>query len=272
MKIEFCNVSFFYGKNEIYSDLNLSFSKPQTYLILGKNGVGKTTLLKLMSGLLNSFKGKILFNSLKVFPRNPLNLVNLFFVPEEFKLPNLSLRDYYSSLCRFYSNFSEEDFKEYLLKFEIDTDLNFTSCSYGQKKKSLIAFSIATNVPVLIFDEPTNGLDIVSKNVFRSVINNLKDKMVFVTGHNVRDLVDIVDHLTIIGNKDVLFSNSISYINDNYKVKIVGELDGREIYYEEAKDGFKALYHENGASGKGVDLEFFFLYISSNKVRKLINV
>ncbi|XXG15602.1 ABC transporter ATP-binding protein [Borrelia puertoricensis] len=272
MKIKFIDVSFSYHKIKVYSDLNLAFSKPQTYLILGKNGIGKTTLLKLVSGLLNPLKGEVLFNSLKVFPRNPLNLANLFFVPEEFDLPSVSLNDYYRSLYKFYLNFSEKDFKEYLLKFEIDINLKFGSSSYGQRKKSIIAFSLATNVPILIFDEPTNGLDIASKNVFRDIISNLKNKIVFITGHNVRDLVDIVDHLTIIGNNNILFSNSVSYINNNYKVRIVDKLEGEELYYEKVKGGFKALYFGSGFCDDNVDLEFFFLYITSNKLKDLANV
>ncbi|UER67737.1 ABC transporter ATP-binding protein [Borrelia sp. BU AG58] len=266
MMLECLDVCFSYDRCEVYSDLNLAFSKPQTYLILGKNGVGKTTLLKLISGLLNPTKGSIMFNSLNVFPRNPLNLENLFFVPEEFKLPNVSLDDYRSSLHRFYPNFEEESFRECLLKFELDINLQFSSSSYGQKKKSIIALAIATNVPVLIFDEPTNGLDIASKNVFRSVIGGLKNRMVFITGHNVRDLVDIVDHLTIIDDKNVLFSNSVSYINENYRVKSVDKLSGEELYYEEIRDGFKALYFESETcTNNEVDLEFFFLYVTSSK-------
>ncbi|BCR21992.1 ABC transporter ATP-binding protein [Borrelia sp. HM] len=272
MKIEFIDVSFSYGKSEVYSGLNVSFSKPQTYLIIGKNGMGKTTLLKLISGMLNALKGEVLLNSSKVFPRDPLNLMNLFFVPEDFKLPNISLNDYYKSLYRFYSNFKENDFMEYLFKFELDVNLKFAHSSYGQKKKSVIAFAIATDVPILIFDEPTNGLDIASKSIFRSIVSGLEDKIIFFTGHNVRDLVDIVDHLTIIGDNNILFSNSVSYIKSNYKVKIVDKLSGEELYYEEVKGGFKVLYFESGTCDNDVDLEFFFLYITSNQLKDLEDV
>ncbi|UGQ17363.1 ABC transporter ATP-binding protein [Borrelia sp. RT1S] len=267
MRIECLDVSFSYDRYEVYSDLNLVFSKPQTYLILGKNGVGKTTLLKLISGFLKPTKGKVLFNSLDVFPRNPLALENLFFVPEEFKLPNISLGEYCNSLCNFYPKFNEENFRECLLKFDLDINLKFLSSSYGQKKKGVIAVAVATNVPVLIFDEPTNGLDIASKNVFRGVISSLENRMVFITGHNVRDLVGIVDHLTIIDNRNVLFSNSISHISENYKVKIVDKLSGEELYYEGIREGFRALYFEEGSCDNDVDLEFFFLYVTSGKAR-----
>ncbi|ACH94808.1 ATP-binding cassette domain-containing protein [Borrelia recurrentis] len=273
MKIEFRDIAFSYYKTNVYFNVNLSVEKPQNYLVLGKNGVGKTTLLRLISGLLNPSEGEILFNSLKTFPRNPLNLVNLFFVPEEFSLPDISLNDYYKSLCKFYPNFKEEDFKEYLLRFELDINLKLSSASYGQKKKSIIAFSIATGVPVLIFDEPTNGLDIASKNVFRYILSNLRNTMVFITGHNVRDLSDIVEHLIIIGNNNVLFSDSVSHIKNNYKVKIVDKLDGEELYYEKVKDRFKSLYYESGTfDNNNFDIEFFFLYVVNDGLKDFSNV
>ncbi|WP_024653464.1 ATP-binding cassette domain-containing protein [Borrelia persica] len=272
MQVGFRDVSFSYYKTNVYSNLNLSFEKSQNYLILGKNGVGKTTLLRLLSGLLNPSSGEVVFNSLKNFPRNPLNLVNLFFVPEEFSLPDISLNDYCRSLSKFYPNFNEKNFKEYLSKFELDVNLRFSSSSYGQKKKSIIAFAIATGVSVLIFDEPTNGLDIESKNVFRDILNDLKDRMVFVTGHNVRDLSDVVEHLIIVGNNSVLFSNSISCIKNNYKIKIVEELDGRELYYAKVKGGFKSLYFENGTFSNNFDIEFFFLYIINEGLKDLSSV
>ncbi|WP_424632429.1 ATP-binding cassette domain-containing protein [Borreliella lusitaniae] len=270
MAIQAFNVEFSYKGKEVYSDLNLSIKTPQAYLLLGKNGVGKTTLLKLVSGLLEPLKGKILFNSLASFPRDPLNLMNLFFIPEEFSLPRLSLAEYSKALSRFYPNFNKADFEKYLLNFNLDISFDLSSASFGQKKKSIIAFSLATNVSCLLFDEPTNSLDIVSKNVFRNVLSNLNDRVIFITGHNVRDLTGVVDYLIIIGEKSILFSNSVSYINKNYKIKIIKELNGNELYYEKNKDGFKALYFESSNGDEVVDIEFFFLYVTENKKEKII--
>ncbi|AJA90373.1 ABC transporter ATP-binding protein [Borreliella chilensis] len=265
MLIEALNVGFSYKGKEVYSNLNLNIKTPQTYLLLGKNGVGKTTLLKLVSGLLEPLKGKVLFNSLAAFPRNPLNLVDLFFVPEEFSLPRLSLAEYSKALSRFYPNFNKADFEKYLSNFNLNTSLNLSSASFGQRKKSIISFSLATNVSCLLFDEPTNSLDISSKNVFRNVLSNLNDRVILITGHNVRDLTGVVDYLIIVGEKSILFSNSISYVNKNYKIRIVSELNGSELFYEKNKDGFKALYLESSSGVEVVDIEFFFLYITENK-------
>lgn len=224
MAIEVSNVKFSYKGKEVYSDLNLNIETPQSYLLLGKNGVGKTTLLKLVSGLLEPLKGKVLFNSLAAFPRNPLNLMNLFFIPEEFSLPRLSLAEYSKALSRFYPNFNKSDFEKYLLDFNLDISLDLSSASFGQKKKSIIAFSLATNVSCLLFDEPTNSLDIVSKNAFRNVLSNLNDRVIFITGHNVRDLTGVIDYLIIVGEKSILFSNSISYINKIIRLKLSANL------------------------------------------------
>ncbi len=166
---------------------------------------------------------------------------------------------------RFYPNFNKAEFEKYLLDFNLDSSLDLSSASFGQKKKSIIAFSLATNVSYLLFDEPTNSLDIVSKNTFRNVLSSLNDRVIFITGHNVRDLTGVVDYLIIVGEKSILFSNSVSYINKNYKIKTISELNGNELYYEKNKDGFKALYFESSNGAEVVDIEFFFLYVTESK-------
>ncbi len=138
MAIEAVNVKFSYKRKEVYSDLNLNIETPQAYLLLGKNGVGKTTLLKLVSGLLEPLKGKILFNSLAAFPRNPLNLVNLFFIPEEFSLPRLSLAEYSKALSIFYPNFNEADFKNIYRILILIFLLTYLQLLLDRRKKVLL--------------------------------------------------------------------------------------------------------------------------------------
>lgn len=162
MAIEAVNVKFSYKRKEVYSDLNLNIETPQAYLLLGKNGVGKTTLLKLVSGLLEPLKGKILFNSLAAFPRNPLNLVNLFFIPEEFSLPRLSLAEYSKALSIFYPNFNEADFKKYLSDFD--------------RSKNSIPLVMLESISLIILDIseilPSMALssDLLTTSIFEAIL------------------------------------------------------------------------------------------------------
>ena len=102
--------------------------------------------------------------------RRPETLRELFLVPEEFDLPEVSLRTYVQLNAPFYPTFREDILARCLKSFELGDDLNIGRLSMGQKKKVYISFALAAGTKYLLMDEPTNGLDIPSKKVFREVI------------------------------------------------------------------------------------------------------
>src|SRR5690625_6100198 len=90
-----------------------------------------------------------------------------------------------------------------LHQFNIDPQKVLTQHSYGQRKKFLIAFSLAANTPLLLMDEPTNGLDIPSKSQFRKVMSETESarRCTFISTHQVRDLESIIDHMTVLHSR-----------------------------------------------------------------------
>ena len=115
-------------------------------------------------------KGSIRFDGIEVKRRLPETLEKIFLVPEEFDLPSISIDDYVRRNSVFYPNFNIDQFNQYLSDFELEHTKNLAKTSMGQKKKYLVSFALATNTPLLLMDEPTNGMDIPSKSQVRKAI------------------------------------------------------------------------------------------------------
>ena len=195
--IEIKDMNFGYvPQRRIFDNLNLSLEAGHIYGLLGKNGVGKTTLLKIISGLRFCNSGTVSVFGMKPEKRNPEMLADIYFVTEEMDVPSVSVHDYAKIYAPFYPNFSISDFENYLHQFEIvDMEQKLTSMSHGQKKKVLVSFALATNTKLLIMDEPTNGMDIPSKSTFRKVVASAitDDKAFIISTHQVRDLQNVID-------------------------------------------------------------------------------
>jgi ABC-2 type transport system ATP-binding protein len=138
-------------------------------------------------------------------------LEGVFFVPEEVSLPSLTPRKFAEIHCGFYPAFDPVQFREFLVKFELNADQNCSKMSHGQKKKALIAFALATNTRYLFLDEPTSGMDIPSKAAFRSILaaSFLEGKTVILSTHMVRDLESMIDGVIILNNHRIILNQAV---------------------------------------------------------------
>lgn len=198
------------------SDFSFSLEKGRVYGLLGKNGVGKSTLLYLMCGLLTPKHGRVMYHGLNVRRRLPETLRDMFLVPEEFDLPAVSLVQFVELNSPFYPNFSKEDMMTYLHLFEMDWNIHLGGLSMGQKKKVFMSFALATHTSLLLMDEPTNGLDIMAKSQFRKFIaSGMSDeRTIVISTHQVRDIDNVLDHVVIMNNSCVLLDESIARVTE----------------------------------------------------------
>lgn len=212
------NISFSYGrrKPEVLSDFSFSLEKGRVYGLLGKNGVGKSTLLYLMCGLLTPKHGRVMYHGVDTRRRLPETLRDVFLVPEEFDLPAVSLVQFVELNSPFYPNFSKEDMMTYLHLFEMDWNIHLGGLSMGQKKKVFMSFALATHTSLLLMDEPTNGLDIMAKSQFRKFIaSGMSDeRTIVISTHQVRDIDNVLDHVVIMNNSCVLLDESIVRVTE----------------------------------------------------------
>ena len=218
MMLQVENISFSYGrrKPEVLSDFSFSLEKGRVYGLLGKNGVGKSTLLYLMCGLLTPKHGRVMYHGVDMRRRLPETLRDVFLVPEEFDLPAVSLVQFVELNSPFYPNFSKEDMMTYLHLFEMDWNIHLGGLSMGQKKKVFMSFALATHTSLLLMDEPTNGLDIMAKSQFRKFIaSGMSDeRTIVISTHQVRDIDNVLDHVVIMNNSRVLLDESIARVTE----------------------------------------------------------
>ena len=248
-------VSFGYGrkKAKVLDGFSMNLEKGSVYGLLGKNGTGKSTLLYLMAGLLRPQSGHILYKGVEVTKRYPETLQDMFLVPEEFALPNVSLKQYVQLNAPFYPRFSDELLKACLRDFDMSEDIHLGELSMGQKKKAFMCFALATNTSLLLMDEPSNGLDIPSKSQFRKVIASgmTDDKAVIISTHQVRDIDSLLDHVLIMDGSRLLLNESVASICDRlyFAEQGMNEPTDDALYVQPSVQGNSVIlpntYHED---------------------------
>ena len=256
------DLSFQYKKgNPLLTDVNLDLHKGKIYGLLGLNGVGKTTLLNNIAGMLFPSSGKCLLKGESTQLRSPHILSRLFIVPEQFDLPKITGQAYIDLHAFFYPDFDHGLLESVLKEFEINVLENLQELSFGQRKKFLIAFAIATQTDLLVLDEPTNGLDIPSKSQFRKIVASLdiEEKCILISTHQVRDLGSMIDHVIVLKDKSVVFNNSLEEISERLSIKKI-ESDSSEdyIYGEEILGGVHAIIPTSQEENGNLDLEILF--------------
>lgn len=249
VKIENLSYSYRKSKKAVLSDFSLNLEAGKIYGLLGKNGAGKSTLLYLISGLLIPQKGKVLYRGNDVCKRLPETLSDIFIVPEEFELPNVTLENYVKMYSPFYPKFSEDEMKYYLEVIEMPEKIHLGTLSMGQKKKVFMSFALATNTSLLIMDEPTNGLDIPGKSQFRKFMATAinENRTVVISTHQIRDIDKLIDHVLILDENEILLDESVDRI-------------GRKLLFVESSNRDlteNSIYSQSSIHGNSLILENF---------------
>lgn len=267
--VKISEMSFSYRKKEsLFQNFNLKLTPGNIYGLLGKNGAGKTSLLKLISGLLFPQTGNCLFDGQKTLERKPSVLQEIIFLPENSYLPPLRILEYLEVYSPFYNRFDKEKFARFLTELEIESSSKISSLSYGQKKKLALAFSLAANTKVLLLDEPTNGLDIPAKTVFRKLVAESIDenKIFLISTHQVRDMKHLIDPILILDKGKIIFNQTIQAIEERISLSLQKEIPEGEnvIYYESTLGGYAALNENRDGMENEIDIELLFNAVTAN--------
>jgi ABC-2 type transport system ATP-binding protein len=230
------------------------------YGLLGENGVGKTTLLKLIAGLLFPTKGQCSVFGFEAKHRHPKMLENIYLLPEVYTLPKIKMSEYVKLYAPFYTKFDHRKLAEYVSVFGLSDSQKLSEFSQGQQKKWLIAFGLATNTELLMMDEPTNGLDIPSKTLFRQLMAEAMNdqKTVVISSHQVRDLESLIDPIIIFEHNQVLLNNSIEDIMQKLKFVLRESRSDTALYAEPTVNGFWCVEPNPDGIESKVNIELLF--------------
>lgn len=274
--IKINNLNFGYNKHQLlFKNLSMQLSNGHIYGLLGKNGAGKSTLLKNLAGLVYAQGGTMDVMGYNPAKRQPALLQQICFVPEEFYFPSVKIDAYVKANAAFYPNFDHTYFTALLEEFDIPVGQKLINMSYGQKKKVIIAFGLATNAKLIIMDEPTNGLDIPSKAQFRKIMASAltEDKCIIISTHQVRDLDNLIDTVIMVDDSSIALKASVEEITNKLCFKRLKELDDTVIYAEPSLAGYNAVMPNFHNEDSKLDIELLFnaVLAEKNKLKPIFN-
>ena len=265
--IKINNLGFSYAENVVLKDITMTLEEGHIYGLLGENGVGKTTLLTLLSGLKKPKAGKIEIDGKAPFDRQPSLLTDIYYLSDEVAESNMKAVDYAKNYGRFWEGFDFEKFMEIMKVLENDPQQKMNQMSFGQLKKAHIAFALACNTKYLFMDEPTNGLDIPSKAQFRKALMKYtrEDSTLLISTHQVRDLESVIDPIIILDRQQVLLNASIQEIAQKLYFDYGNEPKAGALYCEMIPGGcIQVLINTTGEESK-VNIEALFNTVHKHK-------
>ena len=253
-------LSFSYSrKKEVLDRINLEVGSGHICGLLGKNGEGKTTLLNLLSGQIFPDQGSCLVLEEIPSERNARFLQQIFLLPEEISMPEVTAIEYIKMYAPFYPTFRDDICKACVESFEINLSDRLSKMSQGQRKKVAITLALAAHTPLLLMDEPTNGLDIPSKATFRRLVASLIDdnQTVIISTHQVRDLESLIDTVLILDQRQILLNKTLNEIGEKlYFGPLLPE--EKALYSEPTPQGTIGVTARDGKEETAVSLELLF--------------
>lgn len=196
-------------KLQVVKNLNINIDKGEIFGILGPNGAGKTTTLRMMATLIKPDSGDIIINNRSVVCNPKEVREEIGFLTSELKLDDVFTPDY---LFDFYSNLygisDSQERKEYLFKkFEIEkfATTKIGNLSTGNKQKVSLIISLVNDPDVIIFDEPTNGLDILAAKIVTDFLKEQcdKGKTIIISSHIFSLIEELCDRVAILIDGDM---------------------------------------------------------------------
>ena len=229
--IEFKNVNLSYGNRLILDNLNFKINESQIFGMLGPNGVGKSTIFNLITGLINPNSGQINITG-KDVTNFPIYLrskkFKVGYVPQYGGYFNdLTLQDNLKAISEIVienKNYRTERINYLISKFELDNlkDIKAKFLSGGQKKKLVIALSLLSEPKVLLLDECFAALDVLTIKMLQEIIVSLQSEnkiTICICDHQARDLLACVDVAMILSNGKIVAQDTPSNLVNNINAK-----------------------------------------------------
>lgn len=229
------NVTKKFDDVEAVCDITATINEGQVFGLIGTNGAGKSTFLRIASGIIKPDIGSILIDDMEVY-ENPAAKSLFFYISDE---QHFIKNTKPSEMCNFYAkcykNFDKEKFSLYLNKFGLPSDRKIKTFSKGMKKQLSIILGISANTKYIFCDETFDGLDPVMRQSVKSIFaNEIHERGLtpIIASHNLREIEDICENIGLLHKGGILLSNNVDDLKLGiYKMQCVFDVEETENFF-----------------------------------------
>lgn len=217
--IELINLTKKFGEFKAVNEVNAKIEDGCIYGLVGSNGSGKSTLLRLLSGVYYPDGGNISVDGFEVF-NNPVLKSQIFYLPDSpYFFKNATIKEMAEFFEGLYPTFDRARFDHLKSVFPISTTDKIDNMSKGMQRQAALMLALSTNPKYLLLDEAFDGLDPVMRSVLKELLIDgieTNQMTVIIASHNLRELEDLSDHIALIHQGKVLFSDSLEDVRSNF--------------------------------------------------------
>lgn len=234
--IELKNVTKSFDNIKAVDDVSVAIRENTVFGLIGTNGAGKSTVLRMVAGVLRQDAGEIEVDGQSVFDNMEVKRTIYFIADEPYFFANCSAIDMQKYLSAVYPDFAVTDFYNYLMNFGLDKKRKVNTYSKGMKKQLALICGVCSGARYLLCDETFDGLDPVMRQGIKSIFASEMERRGMtpvIASHNLRELEDICDHVGLLHKGGVLLSKDLEDMKCNIqKVQCV---------FKTAEDEAKAI-------------------------------
>lgn len=226
--IDIINLSKKYGKVHALDDVSFQIKEGKIIGIFGINGVGKSTILKSIAGVIRPDKGKILIEGEEI---NHKLYNKIVFIPDvDTYFPHLTIKESLAFMKEFYINWDEEKAYNMLKIFNLTDDQMISNLSKGNRARVKIILGFAQNAKYILLDEPFSGIDIFKREEFiKAMVEYISpNQSIIITTHEIAEIEEIVEEVIILHDGKVAFNFNVEEVRQNENKSIIDKM--REVY------------------------------------------
>lgn len=250
--IEMKNVTKKFDDFKVLDKIDLTIPKGTAFGLLGSNGAGKSTILRLVSGIYSQDEGEVHADGEKIFD-NPEIKEKIFFINDEtIQFSSFTLEELKNYYKNFYPKFSEEMFEKLRTTINLPLKKKLSAFSKGMKRQAIVIIALSCQTDYLLLDEAFDGLDPTMRIIVkRMLVDAMIDRELttVISSHNLKEINEVCDSVALLHQGKIVFSRDLDSVKGNiHKIQAV---------FKSAETSMPQSYAKEELSGTGIEILHF---------------